>query len=135
MMSGLKGDFLIIAFLCLMVTVPYHVVIQLSTGDSDVQKATLSQMNNLVAALPDIQIELVVHSKGMNFIFKNSHWQLQLEQWIKGNRARLLACNNTLASMHLTKADLMPFVEIIPSAVAHLVKRQHEGWSYLKAGF
>lgn len=113
----------------------YNVVIQLSNDGTDVQKATITQVKNLINALPDINIELVVQSRGVNFIFKNTHWQYELEQLIKNKIVKILVCRNTLEAMQLGSEDILPFVEIIPSAFAHLVKRQHEGWSYLKAGF
>lgn len=113
----------------------YNVVIQLSNDGADVQKSTITQVKNLINALPGITIELVVQSRGVNFIFKNTHWEFELEQLVKNRLVKILVCRNTLAAMHLSDEDILPFVEIIPSASAHLVKRQHEGWSYLKAGF
>lgn len=113
----------------------FNVVIQLSNDGADVQKTTITQVKNLINALPDINIELVIQSRGVNFIFKNTHWEFELEQLIKNRVVKILVCRNTLESMHLDSEDILPFVEITPSAVAHLVKRQHEGWSYLKAGF
>ncbi len=113
----------------------YNVVFQLSNDGTDVQKTTITQVKNLLSALPDTQVEIVVQSRGINFVFKNTHWEFDLEQLVKHKTVRILVCRNTLEAMHLRKEDILSFVEIIPSAVAHIVKRQHEGWSYLKAGF
>lgn len=113
----------------------YKVIIQLSDDSVDVQHSVISQVNNLVRALPSIHIELVIHSRGINFIYKSCQWENQLNQLIKQYNVKIYACNNTLEAMQLSKEDLLPIVEIVPSAVAHIVMKQHEGWSYLKAGF
>lgn len=111
-----------------------RVVIQLSDDNADVQKATISHINNLLLGMPGILIELVIHSHGINFVFRNSHWQHKLEK-LSSSGVKLLVCRNAMDSMNLESEDLLPIVEIIPSAVVHLVLRQQNGWSYLKAGF
>ena len=112
----------------------YKVVVQLSGDDPEVQKSVIAQIKNLINALPGVQIELVIHSKGIEFIRKNSKWERELGVLKKAQHLKILACNNTLNSFHLTPEDLIPLVDTVPSAVAHIVVRQHEGWSYLKAG-
>ena len=44
---------------------------------------------------------------------------------------RFLACANTLDGRGLSAEALLPGVEVVPAAVWHLARRQHEGWSYL----
>ncbi len=113
----------------------YNVVIQLSNDGTEVQKATITQVKNLLSSLPGTQVEIVVQSRGINFVFKNTHWEFDLEKLVKHKTVKILVCRNTLEAIHLRKEDILPFIEIIPSAIAHIVKRQYEGWSYLKAGF
>ena len=44
----------------------------------------------------------------------------------------LVLCENTMKGAKLGKRDLMPFVRTVSSAVGELVKRQSDGWAYLK---
>lgn len=111
-----------------------RVVIQLSNDNADVQKATISHIHNLISGSPGILIELVIHSHGINFVFKNSHWQHKLEELVASG-VKVLVCRNTMDSLNLESEDLLSLVEIIPSAVVHLVVQQQNGWSYLKSGF
>lgn len=110
------------------------VVIQLSSDDPEVHKALIEQIANLRKALPESQIELVVHSKGISFVLAANHWRKPIESMMEYG-VTLLVCQNTMVSHHLHPADILSSAQIIPSAVAHLVIRQSEGWSYLKAGF
>lgn len=110
------------------------VVIQLSDNSSSVQKATLQQLYNLKEALPDVLIELVTHSKGIDLLMQGSPWHDILGNLSEKN-IKFLVCQNTLKDREGDAAQLLTFAEVIPSAVAHIVLRQQAGWSYLKAGF
>lgn len=112
----------------------YNVVIQISSDEIEVQKAILSQIQNLLNELPGIGIELVIHSHGIAFVLKESNWRRHLENF-QQQGVNILVCKNTLDSIKLSENEVLSFTTIIPSSVAHLVKRQMEGWAYLKAGF
>ena len=109
----------------------YKVVIQLSGNDEKIQKATIGQVNNLLKALLNIRIEVVTHSHGIDLLFKNSSFKDHLEK-LQDKGVAFLVCQNALEAQNVEKDVLLPFTEVIPSAVAHLVVRQDEGWSYLR---
>jgi len=44
-------------------------------------------------------------------------------------------CNNTCVGRHIKKEDLASYVTIVDSGVAEVVRREEQGWSYLKGGF
>lgn len=112
----------------------YKVVIQLSSKDVEIQKALINQINNLLKALPNIIIEVVVHSHGINFLLKESPLSNNIEKLNSSSRVLFLACSNTLNSLQLNSSALLSSASVIESGVAHLVLRQQNGWSYLKAG-
>lgn len=114
-------------------SINYNVVIQLTSDDEIVQKALLNQINNLLSSLPGINIEVVVHGNGISMLLENSSLKNNIERAYKSG-IQFLACNNTLISHKLTPSNLFDLIKVIPSAVAHLVTRQYEGWAYLKAG-
>jgi intracellular sulfur oxidation DsrE/DsrF family protein len=43
-------------------------------------------------------------------------------------------CARTCARKGIKPGDLLPGVSTVDSGVAHIVRRQEEGWSYLKGG-
>lgn len=109
----------------------YKVVIQLTESEVSVQKATLNQVANILKALGKVNIEVVTHSLGIELLLKEAHFSNHLAQLNKQGIA-FLVCQNALQARGLHQEDLLPFAKIIPSAVAHLVVRQAEGWSYLR---
>lgn len=43
-----------------------------------------------------------------------------------------LACGNALTGFGVDKADLMPFVKVVPAGVVEIAQRQANGYSYIK---
>lgn len=112
----------------------YKVVIQLSSNDILVQKATISQLNTILNALPKVAIELVMNGPGIDLIIIDAPLTKTLEL-LNEKGIQFLVCKNSLNQKNLSTNYVLPFCTIVPSAVAHLIVRQHEGWSYIKAGF
>ncbi len=108
----------------------YKVVMQLAANDPKLQKATIGQVNNILKALEKIRIEVVTHSNGIKLLFTNSAHKNYLEN-LHEKGVAFLVCQNAMDAQNVQKDALLPFAEVIPSAVAHLIVRQDKGWSYL----
>lgn len=112
----------------------HKVILQLTSNDPAVQKSALSHIHNILEAFDQIEIELVTHGKGIELLLKGSTLENSLQN-IKEKGVKLLVCRNALDAKKLSDSDVLPFCQIIPSAVAHLIVRQSEGWSYLRETF
>ena len=44
----------------------------------------------------------------------------------------LLACENTMRSTKVTKADMYNGISYVDAGVVHIMKRQREGWAYIR---
>ena len=109
----------------------YQVVLQVSGNDPKLQKATIGQVNNILKAMENINIEVVTHSHGIEMLFNNSPLKNNLEL-LHEKGVAFLVCKNAMVAQKIEKDSLLPFAQVIPSAVAHLIVRQAEGWSYLR---
>ncbi len=47
---------------------------------------------------------------------------------------KLVVCENTMKQKKIVKSQLLPFVSTVPMAIAEIVVKQEQGWTYLKAG-
>ncbi|WP_299251585.1 DsrE family protein [uncultured Cytophaga sp.] len=112
----------------------YKVVIQLSNNDIAVQKATISQLNNILNAFEAIEVELVMNGAGIDLLLSETLYQNTLAG-LHDKGIQFVVCKNTLNHRNLSTSSVLAFARIVPSAIAHLILRQHEGWSYIKAGF
>lgn len=44
----------------------------------------------------------------------------------------ILACGNSMRSAGMDEKDLAAGVDMVPAAIAHLARRQWEGWAYAR---
>lgn len=112
----------------------YKVVFQLSSDDTLVHKSLVKQLDNLTDAITHIEIEIVMHGPGVSFAKNNSRFALDIQK-LYAQGIKFLVCRNTLKEKKIKESELLPVAEIIPAGLAHIIKRQAENWSYVKAGF
>lgn len=113
-----------------------QVVFQITSGEQHAQLSMLGQLNNLLNYTDEsetrIAIEVVVHGHAWNLLLADGHPFPEKITALQERSVRFLICRNTLNSRQLTTAQLFPFVEVVPAAIAHLVERQHQGWAYIR---
>lgn len=114
--------------------VHYKVIFQLSSNDTAVHQSLINQLKNLLAAMDNVKIEVAINALGLSFVEIESVFRSLINELTTAG-VTFLICNNTLKTNNRTKTDIIDDVIIVPAVVAHLVKRQHEGWAYIKAGF
>lgn len=115
-------------------TKKYSVVIQLSSSDTLAYKAVINNIHNILKAFDKIDIALVAHGDGIGFLLKTSVVKNDIAL-LHQKGVVFIACQNTLTKKKLDKDSLLTFSTIVPSGIAHIIHRQTEGWSYIKAGF
>jgi intracellular sulfur oxidation DsrE/DsrF family protein len=100
--------------------------------DSANQARMFKQIDNVLAEVPDMEIEVVVHGPAI-FLLKNG---TQFHEEIKARKQRgvtFTACRNSIIGRGMTEVDMIPEATIVPSAFVQIVQRQNEGWPYIKS--
>jgi intracellular sulfur oxidation DsrE/DsrF family protein len=95
----------------------------------------MKQLNNVKIAAPKTKMEVVCHGPGIYMLVVEKslvHDQIQI---FKTKGVAFTACENTLRERNISKDKIIPEAGFVPSALIHIVTRQEEGWSYIKAGF
>lgn len=113
----------------------YKAIIQLTSADDAVIKSAASQINNLLKALNGaVAVELVCHGQSLPFVLNTGDkWNNTIRQLLVKNVV-IAACENMLHANNKTSIDLFPGIQTVPAAIAEIVIKQQEGWSYIKAG-
>ncbi|HEU5148073.1 MAG TPA: DsrE family protein [Chryseosolibacter sp.] len=111
----------------------YKVVFQLSDNDTFVQKSLIRQLSNLMETLEPIAIEVVAHSYGVDLLLKDCAFKTHV-QALKDNGVDFIVCEKTLDREKLDTSAFIPNIKTVKGGLAHIIKRQTEGWSYIKAG-
>lgn len=95
-------------------------------------------LGNLAHILKDfvsegIDLELVAHGDGLELLLRGVPRNEAEMEHLHRQGVRFLACGTTMRRLNIDKEGLRDFVAVVPSAMGHLIRRQAEGWAYVKA--
>jgi intracellular sulfur oxidation DsrE/DsrF family protein len=109
------------------------VVWDLSSADTLVQAAVFRQINNARALEPNLDIEVVFHGNAVkSLLLVDKTFEARVKA-AKEKGVTIAVCNNSLKRLNISPSELMTETTVVPSAVVELIKKQADGWSYLRA--
>ena len=114
----------------------HRIVFEVTTEVEGQWEAILNNVENVQKAFgkESTEIEVVAHGKGLGLLKKTNTGLKERISSIMSSQVRFAACENTMRRMKITKEDLLPGVGTVDSGVAEVVRKQEEGWSYIKSG-
>lgn len=114
----------------------YRVVLQVTADSAEQWNGLLGNIENLRRALGDElrDVEVVAHGPGLGLVLRTNAAQVARMETLSSQGVRFFACENTLKRRSLSKADLLPYVGTVDSGVAQVVRRQQQGWQYIRVG-
>lgn len=109
------------------------VVFQVSDADPAKWTLALNNARNVQAELgkENVLIEIVAYGPGLGMLKAESKVGARLAQALEDNVA-LIACENTMHNTKTTKADMYSGIAYVPAGVTHIMKREREGWAYIR---
>ena len=110
------------------------VVWDVADADTASTAGVFRQVNNALALVPDLQIEVVFHGQAIFGMMKDSTVFTSRIKAAKEKGVTLAVCNNSLKRYKIDPSQVNTDAIVVPSAVVELIRKQSEGWSYLKAG-
>lgn len=107
----------------------------LQVSDADPGKWGLA-LNNAYNVQQDVgadavELEIVVYGPGISMLKAGSPVAQRVAAAMKSG-IRVLACENTMTNQKLAKADMLPDLGYVPAGVTQLMKRQQQGWAYVR---
>lgn len=110
------------------------VVWDLSDSDTMSTAGVFRQINNALVQVPDLEIEVVFHGAAIFGLMKDSTIFSSRIKIAKQKGVTMAVCNNSMKRYKVDASQLVGEAIVVPSAVVELIRKQSEGWSYLKAG-
>ena len=109
------------------------VVFQMSDGDPKKWNLALNNAKNVQDDLgaKNVEIEIVAYGPGIGMIKLDSEAANRVGEAIASG-VRVVACENTMTNMKLKKADMLPSLGYVPAGVVELMRRQKEGYAYIR---
>lgn len=111
----------------------HRVVFQVSDNDAAKWNLALNNARNVQADLgkDEVEIEIVAYGPGLAMLRAESPVAGRLAQALD-NKVALLACENTMQNTKVDKNDMYGGIKYVQAGVTHLMKRQMEGWAYIR---
>lgn len=112
----------------------WRVVFQVSDADPMKWNLTLNNTRNAQAELgaDNVKIEVVAFGPGIAMLMADSAVAERVAEAIRAGVA-IYACENTMRGQKLTRPQMVATTGYVPSGVAHLIRRQADGYAYLRS--
>lgn len=119
----------------------WRVVLHLSTDDPQKLDQSLREAQDLLAAhkrqRSELQVEVVANAGGLNLLRADTSPNPKLVEQLQARYQNIsfLACRQALERLKQEQGlepELLPGTRIVPSAVAQIIERQGEGWTYIR---
>ncbi len=111
----------------------YRVAYQLNTDDDDKIKGTLRNIKNAIddpRLSGKLVVELVVHGAGVAVFRKTKPYE-ELVQELRKKGVMLAMCENTMRERKISRDELFPFINYVPTGNGELIIRQQNGWAFM----
>jgi uncharacterized protein len=113
----------------------HRLVWALSSGDTLEHKMLFKQLKNLKEASPTTEVEVVCFGPGLDLLVNGRSIASGKVTEFAGKGIHFIACENTMKDRKVERSQLLPEAATVPAAIIHIMERQEDGWSYVKAGF
>jgi uncharacterized protein len=109
------------------------VIFQVSDSVPAKWNLTLNNVKNIQDAVgkDKVDIEIVAYGPGVDMLKLESEVANRIDTAL-ANGVKIVACENTMKNMKLTQADMLPTIGYVPGGVVELMRKQREGWSYIR---
>ena len=117
------------------------VLVHLTSADTDDGLNTLNNLEQMLQQYEQdnqpVHVEVIANGNGIKLLSPHKQQIAQRIAYLTSQYDNLefAACKNTLDQMRLTRGvdlQLIPEVKIIDSGVVEVIKRQREGWTYIR---
>lgn len=99
-------------------------------------KLLLGNVSNLLNSMDNdkFYVEVLANSEAVKCYDANQNLNADINTMESLNKkgVKFVACNNALTAYDIKKDNIFDFIDIVPTGVVELVKKQSEGYAYIK---
>jgi len=110
-----------------------RVVMQVSDNDPGKWNLALNNARNLQADLgaSNVEVEIVAYGPGIGMLKSDSVVGNRIGEALSSG-VRIEACENTMRGQKLEKGDMLSGIGYVPAGVVEIMRKQQQGWAYLR---
>jgi uncharacterized protein len=111
----------------------YKVVFDLTSRDSVDHKNIIRWLNEITAAEPGANLEVVLYGKSLDMVTKDkSVVSNAVQQFASRPNIAFKVCAIAMKNNNVDKTQLLPGVQVVPDGIYEIIEKQKEGWGYIK---
>lgn len=116
-------------------TTQQTLIVDFEHDDSNSQQNLFTHLNNLIKDLGEepLTIEVVAYGPAIEMLTTESSKHSNDIKELQKKGILFRGCHNAMKKHHITKAELLDDITVVPSGVGHIVKTQLKGAIYVKA--
>ncbi len=115
-------------------SVPYNVVFDLTSKDTNNHKSVMRWVQMISAERPDAQLEVVLYGQSLDMIVKDKSVVANELKELTGNKnVSVKVCAAAMKRHNIDKSQLLPGIAVVPDGIYEIITKQKEGWGYIKA--
>lgn len=112
----------------------YKVVFDLTSRDSVDHKNIIRWLNEITAAEPNANLEVVLYGKSLDMVTKDkSVVSNAVQQLASKPNIAFKVCAIAMKNNNVDKGQLIQGVQVVPDGIYEIIAKQKEGWGYIKA--
>jgi intracellular sulfur oxidation DsrE/DsrF family protein len=113
---------------------PYRVVFDLTSTDTLNQMALTRMISAISDASPKAEMEVVMYGKGFELVMpEKSKFTNDVKDAIDNRNVSFKVCEMAMKKQSVDKSMFVDGVQTVPDGIYEIVKKQGEGWAYVKA--
>lgn len=114
-------------------TSDYKVVFDITSPDPACQKQVIREAGLIKEGNPDAQVEVVLYGKSLDLIRKDkSQYVADIQKLVNQKGISFKACHIAMEHQNVHPSQLITGVEVVPDGIYEIIKKQREGWGYIK---
>lgn len=111
----------------------YRVVFDLTSKDSNDQRAVIRWVNEVSKAEPTAQMEVVMYGQGLALVTKGkSSYPDDVAKLAQNKKISFRVCQVAMKNLGVDKSQLIDGVGTVPDGIYEVISKQREGWGYIK---
>jgi uncharacterized protein len=109
------------------------IVFDLNSGDTASHSNVIRWVSGISKSNPDAQLEIALYGKALSMVLQDKSTVAdQVRQLAADGKVAFKMCGVTMKRNNIEKNQLIPGVDVVPDAILEIVKKQGEGWGYIK---
>lgn len=112
----------------------HRLLINVSDNDPAKWNMILNNAKNAqedVGGADKIDIQIVAYGPGIYMLKGDSPVGARIDEIVKTG-VKVVGCENTMKVFKMEKAEMRPTISYVPAAVTEIMRKQEEGWAYIR---